>query len=77
MNTCLMSGSVSSALFPNMEELTGTERRCISESPSRSISSIITLRIRACSSGSFGRNTRPVPYLPFSGTGMPCNKINS
>ena len=25
----------------------------------------------------FRKKTSPVPYLPFSGTGMPCSKINS
>ena len=24
----------------------------------------------------FGKNSNPVPYRPFSGTGIPCNKIN-
>ena len=52
-------------------------RKCISVSPSFSISSIMILRMSACSFSSFGRNTNPVPYFPFSGTGMPCSKINS
>ena len=77
MNTCLMSGSVSSALFPRMEEFTGTDRKCINDKPSRSTSSIIMLRMASCSFTSFGRKTSPVPYFPFSGTGIPCSRINS
>lgn len=30
-----------------------------------------------CSLVSLGRNTNPVPYFPFSGTGIPCNRMNS
>ena len=74
---CLMSGSTSRAATPNTSGFVGTVRRCINVSPSRSISSIITLSIRCCASSSFGRNTKPVPYLPFSGTGIPCKRINS
>ena len=77
MNTCLMSGSVANASLPSIDELTGTLRRCINVKPSRSISSIITLSICDCSFSSFGKNINPVPYFPFSGTGIPCSKINS
>ena len=72
-----MSGSVSAALAPNTELFTGTERRCINTKPSRSISSISTRKMEDCSEDDLGRNTSPVPYFPFSGTGMPCSKINS
>ena len=77
MNTCLISGSVSRASFPKMSVLTGILRRCIKVNPSFSISSIMILRIAECCFSSFGKKTSPVPYLPFSGTGMPCSKINS
>ena len=77
MNTCLISGSVARASLPKQLGLVGTLRRCISVSPSRSISSIIILRIPACSFSSFGRNISPVPYFPFSGTGIPCKRMNS
>ena len=60
-----------------MSVLTGTLRRCIKVNPSFSISSIMILRIAECCFSSFGKKTSPVPYLPFSGTGMPCSKINS
>ena len=76
-NICLMSGSTSRAATPSTSGLVGTVRRCISCRPSRSISSIITLSICCWAFSSLGRKTRPVPYLPFSGTGIPCNKINS
>ena len=77
MKTCLMAGSVASADTPRHSGLVGTVRRCMSESPSRSISSIIIDRMACCCGSSLGRKTRPVPYLPFSGTGMPCNSMNS
>ena len=76
-NICLMSGSTSRAAAPSTSGHVGTVRRCISCSPSRSISSIITDRIACCACSSFGRNTSPVPYFPFSGTGMPCSSMNS
>ena len=74
---CLISGSVASASFPSMSLFTGTFRRCIRVRPSFSISSIIILRMAERCASSLGRKTRPVPYFPFSGTGIPCNKINS
>ena len=77
MKTCFMAGSVLSAVAPRHSGRVGTVLRCISCSPSRSISSIMIRRMSCCSSSCLGRNTSPVPYLPFSGTGMPCNKINS
>ena len=77
INTCLMSGSTSRAAAPSTSGLVGTARRCISCSPSRSISSIMIERICCCACSSLGRNTRPVPYFPFSGTGMPCSRMNS
>ena len=76
-NICLMAGSTRRAASPSTSGQVGTVRRCINCRPSRSISSIITERISCCAASSFGRNTRPVPYFPFSGTGMPCNRINS
>ena len=76
-NTCLISGSTSRAAAPSTSGFVGTARRCISCRPSRSISSIMTERISCCAFSSFGRNTSPVPYFPFSGTGIPCNRINS
>ena len=77
MKICLMSGSVLNADSPRHSGFVGTVRRCISCNPSRSISSIITLRISLCSFSSFGRKTSPVPYFPFSGTGIPCSRMNS
>ena len=77
MNICLMLGSVADASFPRMDELTGTLRKCIRFNPSRSISSIMTLSMCDCSCSSLGRKTSPVPYFPFSGTGMPCKRMNS
>ena len=74
---CLMSGSTSRAPTPSTSGQVGTERMCMSVSPSRSISSIITLRIPSCALASFGKKTNPVPYFPFSGTGIPCKRINS
>ena len=76
-NICLMAGSAFRAASPSTSGQVGTVRRCISCSRSRSISSIITERICCCSLSPLGRNTRPVPYCPFSGTGMPCNRMNS
>ena len=76
-NICLISGSTSRAAAPSTSGLVGTDRRCINCKPSRSISSIMTLRIACWVFSSFGRNTRPVPYFPFSGTGIPCKRINS
>ena len=77
MNTCLISGSVARASLPRIEELTGTLRRCINVNPSRSTSSIRMLRMCFCSSSSLGKKISPVPYFPFSGTGIPCNRMNS
>ena len=77
MNTCLILGSVPNASFPRIDELTGTLRKCIRFKPSRSISSIMMLSMWDCSCPSLGRKTSPVPYFPFSGTGMPCRRMNS
>ncbi|CDC01119.1 unknown [Bacteroides sp. CAG:443] len=77
MKICFTSGSVARASFPSTLELTGTLLTCISVMPSRSISSIMMLMIVCCSSLSLGMNTNPVPYFPFSGTGIPCRRINS
>ena len=71
MNTCLMSGSVARAASPRQPGLVGTVRRWVSDRPSRSISSIMIERMSCWQLASFGRNTKPVPYFPFSGTGMP------
>ena len=72
-----MAGSVLNAASPKHTGLVGTVRRCINCKPSRSISSIMIDKISLCAFSSFGKKTNPVPYFPFSGTGMPCNKINS
>ena len=77
MNTCLMSGSFARADSPRISGQVGTLRRCINVSPSFSISSIMILKMAAWSFPFFGKNSNPVPYRPFSGTGIPCNKINS
>ena len=76
-NICMMSGSVARALSPRHSEFVGTLRSGIRCSPSRSASSVMMVCILCCASASRGMNTSPVPYLPRSGTGMPCNKINS
>ena len=77
IKSCLMAGSTRRAASPSTSGQVGTVRRCISRRPARSVSSITTLRISRCSFSSFGRNTSPVPYFPFSGTGMPCSRMNS
>ena len=77
INTCLMSGSLAKAASPRISGQVGTLRRCINVSPSFSISSIMILKIAPWSLSFFGRKSRPVPYRPFSGTGIPCNKMNS
>ena len=69
-----MSGSLASAASPS---ISGQVRRCISVNPSFSISSMMILRMAARSFSSFGRKSSPVPYFPFSGTGMPCSRMNS
>ena len=77
MNICLISGSVACASFPKISVWTGTLRKCIKVNPSFSISSMRILRMLACCSSSLGRKISPVPYLPFSGTGIPCRRMNS
>ena len=77
MKICLMSGSLARAASPNISGQVGTLRKCIRVNPSFSISSIMTLKMAAWSFPSLGRKSRPVPYFPFSGTGMPCNRMNS
>ena len=74
---CLISGSAVSAASPKISGHVGTFLRCINVSPSFSISSMMMLRIASWSFLSLGRNRIPVPYRPFSGTGIPCSKINS
>ena len=77
MKICLMSGSLARAASPRISGQVGTLRRCISVSPSFSISSIMMLSMADWSFASLGRKSSPVPYFPFSGTGMPCSRINS
>ena len=77
MKICLISGSLASADSPRISGQVGTLRRCINVNPSFSISSMIILKIAPWSFSSFGRKRRPVPYFPFSGTGIPCKRINS
>ena len=38
---------------------------------------IIDYRMDSCSFASFGRKTNPVPYFPFSGTGIPCRQCEA
>ena len=70
-----IAGSTALAVSPRIELFTGTSLTARMLSPRDSASPYI-MSIHLCFS-SLGAKTIPTPYLPFSGTGMPCKSINS
>ncbi len=73
----LIAGSFSRDISPKISLLTGTSRMA-SRFRFSCASTLFRVSMQSwdCSS-SRGRKSRPVPYFPLSGTGMPCNRMNS
>ena len=74
---CTVYGSPLAASSPRQAAFTGTGRTWLSRQASRSISARMASRMCSRLAASLGRKTRPVPYRPFSGTGIPCKRMNS